>query len=321
MYTLNTSPISVLVPRLPNALGDFLRSRDIRPVSQSTYRRQLHQFFAWLIQENVAAPVWEDVLRFKASLESRGLSPLTISGYLVAVRQFFQWADTQGLHPNIAQGVKVARRPRGFRREPLTTDQVKNLLATIDRSALLGKRDFALLNLLIRTGLRAIELVRANRGDIRQESGEAVLWIQGKGRDIKEDFVLLTPPTLGPLRTYLAAAGPDDPSAPLFASHSDRNPGGRLTCRTISRIAKTHLLRIGLDSRRLTAHSLRHTAITFSLLGGATLQEAQALGRHEDINTTLIYAHNIHRVHHAPERKIDALLADPVRGAADVAVI
>jgi integrase/recombinase XerC/integrase/recombinase XerD len=319
MYTLNTLSTSVHTPSLPTALADFLRSRDIRPGSQSTYRRQLRQFFDWLLRENISRPVWEDILRFKAALEARGLSPLTISGYLVAVRQFFQWTDSKGLHPNIAKSVKVARRPRGFRREPLTTDQVKNLLAVIGRSTLLGKRDYALLNLLIRTGLRAIELVRANRGDIRQESGEAVLWIQGKGRDAKEDFVLLTPPTLGPLREYLAAApGPDHPDLPLFASHSDRNPGGRLTCRTVSRIAKAHLRRIGLESRRLTAHSLRHTAITFSLLGGATLQEAQALGRHGDINTTLIYAHNIHRVHHAPERKIDALLA--AGGASPAAV-
>jgi integrase/recombinase XerD len=86
------------------------------------------------------------------------------------------------------------------------------------------------------------------------------------------------------------------------------NKGERLTTRSVSRIVKQHLRGIGLDSDRLTTHSPRHTAITFSLLGGASIQEARALGRHADINTTMIYAHNIHRIADAPERKIDALL-------------
>jgi len=96
--------------------------------------------------------------------------------------------------------------------------------------------------------------------------------------------------------------------ASLFPSLSDMNLGQRLTTRSVSRIVKSYLRKIGLNSNRLTAHSLRHTAITLCLQGGATIQEAQALGRHANINTTLIYAHNIDRLTQAPERKIDAVL-------------
>ncbi len=95
---------------------------------------------------------------------------------------------------------------------------------------------------------------------------------------------------------------------PLFASLSDRNRGQRLTARSVSQIVKEGLRGIGLNSGRLTAHSLRHTAITLSLQGGASIQEAQALGRHSSVDTTLIYAHNINRIAHAPERKIDEVL-------------
>jgi integrase/recombinase XerD len=91
-------------------------------------------------------------------------------------------------------------------------------------------------------------------------------------------------------------------------SHSDRNFGKRLTTRSISRIVKDNLRKVGIDSSRITAHSLRHTAITLALQAGASIQEAQALGRHANINTTMIYAHNINRITHAPERKIDELL-------------
>jgi integrase/recombinase XerC/integrase/recombinase XerD len=65
---------------------------------------------------------------------------------------------------------------------------------------------------------------------------------------------------------------------------------------------------MGIDDSRITAHSLRHTAITLSLLAGATPQEARAMARHADINTTLIYAHNINRIAQAPEKKIDEFL-------------
>ncbi|MHB8277486.1 MAG: hypothetical protein ACYDIA_07525 [Candidatus Humimicrobiaceae bacterium] len=60
----------------------------------------------------------------------------------------------------------------------------------------------------------------------------------------------------------------------------------------------------------LTAHSLKHTAITLSLMAVASIQEAQALARHKDINTTLIYSHNLNRIANAPEKKIEVLLAD-----------
>jgi len=73
---------------------------------------------------------------------------------------------------------------------------------------------------------------------VRQESGQAVLWIQGKGRDDKDDFVLLVEETLQPLQDYLAARGPVSEEEPLFASHSDRNRGQGLTTRSISRIVK-----------------------------------------------------------------------------------
>jgi len=294
---------------LAELIARFLAAQDVKPNSRKTYERGLRQFLSWLQRSGSQSPTRETVLSYKNSLEAQGLSGLTVSLYLVTVRKFFEWAESMKLYPNVARGVKGAKRSRGFRKDPLTVSQAKELLETVDRSTLQGKRDYALLNLLVRTGLRTVEAVRANVGDIRQEGGEAVLWVQGKGKDSKDDFVLLTGETLKPIQDYLQARGKAAETSPLFESLSDRNRTGRLTTRTASRIAKTQLKGIGLDSERLTAHSLRHTAITLSLLGGATIQEAQALGRHSNVNTTLIYAHNISRIAQAPERKIDALLA------------
>jgi integrase/recombinase XerC/integrase/recombinase XerD len=163
----------------------------------------------------------------------------------------------------------------------------------------------------MRTALRTIEIVRADVGDIRQESGEPVLWIRGKGHESKDDFVVLTESTLKPILEYLQTRGNVKDDEPLFVSLSDRNQNGRLTTRSISRIVKNHLKRIGLNSKRLTAHSLRHGGLTALLShGNGNIQEAQILGRHADINVTQIYLHNIERVKNAPEKKLGKAIDD-----------
>ncbi|TET45421.1 integrase [candidate division TA06 bacterium] len=290
-------------------VGSFLLSQDVSQSSRTTYGKGLRRFLSWLATEEIQMPRREDILAYKEHLKAKGFSPPTISNYLVAVRKFFDWTEGIRLYPNVARGIKGTKRAKGFRKDPLTVAQVKELLIGIDLSTSDGKRDYALLNLLVRTGLRTVEAARADVGDISQESGEAVLWVQGKGRDTKDELVLLTDATLKPIHEYIRLRAGIHDLAPLFVSHSDRNRNQRLTTRSISRIAKSRMKSIGLDSGRFTAHSLRHTAITLSLQGGASVQEARVLGRHADVNTTLIYAHNIDRIVHAPERKIDAVLA------------
>ena len=113
---------------------------------------------------------------------------------------------------------------------------------------------------------------------------------------------------LRPIYDYLEARGETDPEAPLFASIGNRNAGGRMTTRTISRMAKEAMAACGISSAKLTAHSLRHTAVTFALLGGATVQEAQAMARHASISTTMIYAHNLDRLNAGAERAADRFM-------------
>jgi integrase/recombinase XerD len=293
MEKLVARPQTALVKGGVSGLGErFLASQDVKASSRHTYERGLRQFALWLSTQEVQNPSRETILAYKRHLQNRGLSPLTLSSYLVVVRKFFEWMEGTKLYPNVARGVKGAKQTRNFRKDPLTAGQVIELLETMDRSTLQGKRDFAVVNLMVRTALRDVEITRANVEDIRQDSGEAVLWIQGKGRDSKDAFVLLTKGTLRPIRAYLRARGKGKDTDPLFCSHSNRNKNGRLTPRSISGIVKKHLRGIGL-----------------ALQGGATIQEAQALGRHANINTTLIYAHNINRIAQAPERKIDSVLA------------
>lgn len=295
-------------PDLSSLIEAFLADQDISSSSRSTYARSLNQYMVWLYHSGRSGRLdlqREDILTYRDYLTSQKMSSYTVTLYLTSVRKLYQWLESQKIYPDITRGIKGAKKPRGFRKDTLTPDQLRQALKAIERKSLEGLRDYAIFNLMARTGLRDIEVSKATVGDIRQESGQTVLWIQGKGRDAKDDFVLLTKESLKPIKAYLKARGSVQEEEALFCSHSDRNNSQALTTRSISRIIKTALRRIGLDNKRLTAHSLRHTAITLSILGGASLQQAQAMARHTDPKTTQIYFHNLDRIQAGAEKCID----------------
>lgn len=289
-------------------INRFLANIDVKPKTKDTYKKALKQFNAFLLDNGIAQTERAHILQYKAYLTAN-YTASTVSAYLTAVKQLYKWLESEQIYPNITAGIKGAKGSKGHKKDTLTVEQAKELLQNTEPKTAEQLRDYAIINLLLRTGLRTIELERANIEDIRQEAGQSLLYIQGKGRDTKDDFVKLTPATLKPIQAYLKARGTTDGKEPLFASESNRAKGERLTTRSIRRIVKESLRCIGIDSEKITAHSLRHTAVTFSLLGGATIQEAQAMARHSNINTTLIYAHNIDRIQNGAENKIDSFLS------------
>lgn len=304
------NPDSSFAPLDEEVVAQWLDSLDLSSSTKNTYKRAFKSFCAFVKDTSLDFDTLtkRDIISFREYLSvDKRLKPTTVSNYLGAVRSFFSYAEENGI-PNIARGVRGERASRDFKKASLSVDQARRLLSAVDLETEAGMRDFALLNLMLRTGLRDIEVVRADCGDIQTVSGVDVLYIQGKGRPGKDNYVVLTESALAPIRDYLGMR--DDPrgSSPLFTSVARRNSGERLTTRSVSRIVKEAMRKIGIDDPRYTAHSLRHTAITFSLLGGASEREAQQMARHADISTTMIYAHNIDRIKNAAENNISRLL-------------
>ncbi len=269
-----------------------------------TYTRQVRQFVAYLKAHEITEPTKEDIRAYREELKLTR-KPATVQGYIMALRQFFKWTEDEGLYPNIAKNVKGAKLDTEHKKDPLTERQVKTFLASIDRSTLAGKRDYAILALMLTTALRTIEVARANVEDLRPAGDNMVLYIQGKGHEERSDYVKITPPVEDAIRDYLASRGKATGKEPLFETTSNnRGEDGRLTTKSISRLVKSHLIDAGLNSDRLTAHSLRHTCITLNLLHGGTLEETRQLARHTNINTTLIYAHAINRANNNSELRV-----------------
>lgn len=276
---------------------------DASPKTVATYTRAIKRFFLYLQAAGISQPTRETVVQYREYLK-QDHKPTTVQSYLTAVKLFFQWTDQEGLYPDIANHVKGAKLDTGHKRDYLTSKQAARLLEGIDRSSLKGLRDYAILSLMVTTGLRTVSVIRADIQDIRTVGDDVALFYQGKGHEEKATFVKLAPPVEEAIRAYLKARGPADKTAPLFASIAHRNSGQRMTTRSISRLAKEHLVNIGLDSDRLTAHSLRHTAATLNLLNGGTIEETKQLLDHASIDTTLIYSHALERTKNKSEIRI-----------------
>lgn len=288
----------------------YLRALDASELTKSLYRNFLKNgWWAFMEKRKIQQPTREHFIDFKKFLLS-DYSPCTVSSYLTAARGFFRFLNETLRYPDITVGVKGVRMQRGFRRDPVPLDKARELLHSIDRSTLLGKRDYALASILLRTGPRTIEVVRADFGDVRRVSCQRVLYLQGKGHDAKDAYVLLTDPTWEALYDYLKARGPLREGDPLFHSLSDRDAGKirRISTRTVRRVFKQLLRGVNVDDPRVSTHSARHFAATASLQSGGTLEETRQLLRHSSLNQVLTYAHHINRVEHAPEPKIDALI-------------
>ncbi len=291
-----------------DALACFVTSQDIKESSRSLYTRTLKLFFEWVEAKGktLAELSRTDILEYKTELFDTGHSSLTVASYLTSIRKFYEWAEGERICThNIAQGVRTPRRKQVFKKQHLTEAKSAELLEHFQSLSL---RDYAIVNLILRTGLRTIEVVRADVGDITYKGERRILRVWGKGHDTKDDFVILTDKAYLPIKNYLATRKKAKANEPLFASSSHRNTGERLTTRTISGLCKDGLKAIGLDGREFTAHSLRHTTAVTILKNGGQLTDAQDVLRHNSPSTTQIYTESIKeelRLERAPETLLD----------------
>lgn len=285
----------------------FLQQYDAADSSIALYRRALRQFFCWVQRTGRRTELLTraDIIDYKkgllngdATADGQAKSPLTAASYLNVVKMFYKWLhDNNAVIQNIAAGVDLPKRIKKFERKPLTAAKAEELLQ--ESAATANARDNAIINLLLNTGVRTIEVVRADIKDMRNIGGDMVLYVQGKGQTSKNNFVWLSPNTYAAIQEYLKTRPAATPDQPLFTCAGNRNKDGRLTTRTISGIARRHLDAIGLQhnigerNSSYTAHSLRHTyGCTFlSASGDFNMTKLQL--RHLSSATTEQYVYHL----------------------------
>ncbi len=276
--------------RLHDFPSEFLKDKSKETVG--TYRRSLNVFEKWFIQQGGGCRFRpEDFHDYKDYLErERKLSQVSVSTYLTAVRQFCQYLVSIGLiTENPAAQVKGNRRPMSHSRQVLTELEIDALLQIIDEKTLLGKRDMAVIHLMLYTGLSEIEIVRADVGDLEYTVFGTELRVQGKGRKIKDRAVPIDSKVMDTIDAYLDVRPPRRPTEPLFVSHGHRSDGERLNTRSLRGRISAHLEAAGIRRTGISPHSLTHTAPLLWFNAGMNLKEVKDRMRHGTIDTTMIH--------------------------------
>jgi len=213
--------------------------------------------------------------------------PTTLQGWCAALRSFFRFLHLRGdITTDLASGVpavacwRLATIPKFLKRE-----EVQRLLDSCDLATTRGQRDYTVLLLLARLGLRAGELVAMTLDDIDWDAGE--IMVRGKGQ--RHDRMPLSKDVGEALATYLRHGRPVCRARQVFvrlcAPHR-----GFASSSDISTIVRQAINRAGLHPPCKGAHLLRHTLATELLHRGSSLVEIGEVLRHRCLNTTEIYS-------------------------------
>jgi len=204
-----------------------------------------------------------------------------------ALRSFFRFLTQEGEVPtDLAAFIpSVPCRTLAGLPKYISETEVEKVLASCDRGTAIGRRDYAILLLLARLGLRAGEVARLQLGDIDWRAGE--IRVLGKGQ-VRDRLPLLR--DVGEaLVDYLHCDRPSTPSRNVFL-RVIAPCGPFRTSNTVSVVVRQALSRAGLQPPHRGAHLLRHSLATALLRRSASMAEIAELLRHRCLSNTEIYA-------------------------------
>lgn len=317
----NNAPVRFAAPTDADGLADALIAGQLSPRTRRAYaadlaellsvfeawnlglrdvtRDHLHAWRSWLAGEDVPG----------LTPKEKKCAPATISRKVSVCRQFFEEALDRGLI-----FLNPAARLRGFsvsgdsKTLGLSKQQAADLLNKIDTDTLLGLRDKAMLSLMIRTGLRRMDIIGATIGSLGEHLGHTTLTIVSKGN--KERTVKIPVEVVRHLDAWRNAARTlreEKAGTPLFCGvvktgrgnasyHNVREQGQKpLSEKAVWKIVLGRVKAAGIGGN-ITPHSTRHTFITLALDGGAPLHKVQAAAGHADPRTTERYWRTKHNL-------------------------
>lgn len=204
---------------------------------------------------------------------------------VTALASFLRYLHVAGItsRPLMSAVPRIAERAKSLPRG-LDPSQVARLLSSCDRRRMIGRRDFSILTLLVRLGLRAGEVAALRLDDIDWHHGEIV--ISGKGNRHEP---LPLPKDVGEaLAAYLRYGRQSAPDGCRTLFLRVEAPAGGLTPNGVGMVVVSACRRAGLPA--IGAHRLRHTAATAMLRHGVPLHDVAQVLRHRSLQVTATYA-------------------------------
>lgn len=268
-----------------SSADSFLRALDgqnRRPATLRAYATDLQQFVDWLRATNLVATTptmvsRADVSEYLSHLSQRGLSGVSRARKLAAIREYFRHlVDSGAIDKSPAAAIATPKQEKNGR-VWLRPDEYNALLAQAGGNP----RDYALLQVLLQTGVRVSELVALTIDDV--DLVGRMVRVVGKGQKVR--YVDLERKGVQAIRTWLAAR-PSSSFDQLFLNQYAEP----LSDRMVRKIVTKYRAQAGI-SKKATPHKLRHTFATEKFSRGANLKQIQEWLGHENLNTTEIYVH------------------------------
>ena len=254
-----------------------------------------------------------DVKRYVELKKNQGYSTSWIFNQIIVIKGLYRYLSQNQKRLNlpieyaedITETIKNVHVMNQSSKKILSIEQAKQLIQRTkeNREYIWQYRDYAMIYLMLTTGIRSIEIRRARKKDLRMINHQLILDIQGKGRQSADEFVKITEGVEDAINDYLHKRKDKNPY--LFISHSMHTEIPYLSRTFFNEMIRRVLKESGLEYLNITMHSLRHTAATINLLRGGTIESTRQLMRHRDLKTTLIYAHDIKRVDDDSENQIE----------------
>jgi len=270
----------------------LLRQRGLRPRSIDHVRRFASRFLDHRFGDHMldlTALNVRDVVAFMEHVLTRHTAPYRDKTLATHQRSFFQYLFAQGLTTtNLSLCVPRVHAPWGARLPRyLSPEEVDAVLASVRANPRCGTRDYAMLLLMARLGLRAVEVTAIQLDDIDWRAGE--LLVRGKGQ--RHDRLPIPPDVGHAISTYLQENRTSPITRTLFVTHRAPNRPFK-DSQAINRILKEAFATTGVKppTPYVGSHVLRHSLATNMVRAGASLEEIGDLLRHRSRATTMIYA-------------------------------
>ncbi len=279
-------------------LRDSLESMvagQLSPLTRKAYRYDAELFVKWLAGQNLAltALTRSDMEHYRVWLSEK-YAKNTAARKLVVARKLLEEAVDRGILSH-----NPALKLRGFSADQetphnaLSREQARQLLDAIDSSTRQGQRDYAIILLLLRTGLRRSECAALKLGDLQQEQGHRIAILRHAKGD-KRRKIKIPVEVWRAIEQYLAAIsqnlGVSQAAKPLFVQFrkGDHPQSAGISDQLIERLVEKLCRKARLDLK-LSPHGLRATFVTLALEGGAKLEQVQYAVGHTDPRTTERY--------------------------------
>ena len=260
------------------------------PHSRRAYASSLHEFLEWHRPQLHGALSRAVVQQYRTALEARGLAPSSINVRLAAIRKLAAEAADHGLlPPEVAAGIARVRgvRQLGVRAGNwLTREQARRLLQAPDPSCAKGKRDRAMLGLLLGCGLRRSEMAALTVEHVQQREGRWVIVdLTGKGNRVRSVPVPAWAKLL--LDEWTSAAMICRGKLFRALNKAGAVSAAGITGKAVWCVVRDYAVRIGLAG--LAPHDLRRTCARLCRSAGGDLEQIQFLLGHGSIQTTERY--------------------------------